>query len=102
MVGGQGMRAVRDIPLPKSRSSRYQRDVAADLNCAGPGCVASQAWTSTSGCLTRMPSHRIICTASICRDAIFILCHTNKRRTTARQTVDTRSLPATRAARPSG
>ena len=37
MVGGQGVRAVRDIPLPKSRSSRHQRDVAADLNCAAPG-----------------------------------------------------------------
>jgi hypothetical protein len=45
-LGGQGVRALRDIHMPTSRAKQAQRDleasisvVAADLHCAGPECV---------------------------------------------------------------
>ena len=45
-LGGQGVRALRDIHMPRSKTKQAQRDVmasisvvAADLHCAGPECV---------------------------------------------------------------
>jgi hypothetical protein len=45
-LGGQGVRALRDIHMPTSRAKQAQRDLeasisvlAADLHCAGPECV---------------------------------------------------------------
>ena len=52
-LGGQGVRALRDIHMPRTKAKQDQRNVmasisvvAADLHCAGPECVVDKNSTA--------------------------------------------------------